>query len=252
MEEYKENDVCENAEASSLQGGDSSSATTVQNAPKKIRKNGRNSGHRHSTVKFERVSCGEISDFKDFSEKLSGSNVKGYSEVSKKEVVESAKNEENPSEAEKSEQPAEEAVETAEKPEREGPLFEVSKPQNKVFDTPLVDKRGKNFNSDKNREKGVVSYSSEAEAKKSGIFSKIMGMVSSLFGGSGKENRDRKKRDFKGNNNGGKNWKNDRKFYGDKNSRRKGGYNNNHRHHRNDRKPEGGRGRGGPKAGKAQ
>ena len=201
------------------------------------RKNGRNSRASGSSVAkaaAQSPNCGEIADMSTASEKLSGSNVNGYSKKQSKKPEEKTENVED----QNSDNPAEtkqEKVE-AEKEEHTGPSFEQKKFTPRTIEVTLEDKRPKNFGETKAND-GVVSYNSADEAAcKVSIFARIKSALKSIFGGKKKSKKFDKKKKF--DKNFKKDFKGKKKFNNSKNYN-KDGKNYNRRHqNRGNRRPQ--------------
>lgn len=211
--------------------------TVVEQAPvKPRRKNGRNSrASASSATKTANQSpnCGEIADMSAASEKLSGSNVNGYSKKQSKKPEQKTENVEN----EKSDILAEnEEKPEAEKEEHTGPSFEQKKFTPRTIEVKLEDKRPKNVGENKAND-GVVSYSAADEAACSvSLFARIKSALKSIFGGKKKSKKFDKKKKF--DKNFKKDFKGKKKFNNSKNYN-KDGKNYNRRHqNRSNRRPQ--------------
>lgn len=248
MEENKQPEGAAENEVSATPaetGVENSEQTNSQAKPSRptLRKNGRNrsagSSNRSSAKQAEK--CGEIEDFADFKEKLSGSNVDGYSEKSEKSQRRE-RGDFRKRDAESSADTETVKEETNPTQEREGPAFEQSKAKVRPIEVELHDRRLGTQNTPKKVEEGVVSYSSDCGDERLSLFARCKSFITSLFG--------KKKKNGKRYH---KNWKHsDRKYHG-KGKFDRHGHKGNFRHGKNrhsnfGRKYEGGNKGGAPKA----
>ena len=232
------------------------------------RKNGRNRSGRRGISSVSRQSasdsCGELENPAEFHEKLSGSNVSGYGDKTgnspdfhrqKRERRERGdrrrdhQRSENTGEAagESSPETEDSAADAGtgevsalnNSSERRGPSFESRKFIPRAVEVELSDRRPKMAHIDEIND-GVVSYSSEDNKCSISLFDRIRNIIKSIFG----KKEDSKRRFTK--KGGKKNWKGNRD-----NGKRSGGYVKNgkpgygNRRRFNDRRPSGGKPRGG-------
>ncbi len=192
------------------------------------RRNGRNRSSASSAKSKSssgNASCGEIEDMSCTSEKLSGSNVNGYTPRRQKAAEDAA--EEKPEDSANTPEVQPEAQEQCQcgcEKVHEGPSFEQKGFTPRTIEVSLEDRRPKARHD--RSEDGVVSYSTADEAScKVSVFARIKAALKSLFGGKKRKSFDKRgkkfdknfKRDFKGKkrypNNNNKNFNRDRNFH---------------------------------------
>ena len=205
-----------------------------------VRRNGRNRSGMHKinpglASQNSSETCGEIKDLSSYTEKLSGSNVKGYGDSSdggetsgrhdrrdRRERVERGERRRRfeQSNAEKPSEPdvnAEAPAESVDESLREGPSFEEKKFTPKAVEVVLTDRRPRKFSNEKSDD-GVVSMTSEDCACPSiSFFARVKEIVKSIFGKkSGKKGdfkKGGKKKWNKNSNRGGRNSHGNQKFH---------------------------------------